>query len=356
MSSPSQYFADKLPWLTPMRAMAGAFVIALLIVLIWPHAHLVTELVIVTAIPGTIGAIVFGLTFWSKARVQIGRWKLRYKQVRRIAGFVALACLPFLLMQRASIYLHGPQPVAYESSETYPDMKGWRIHFVVAIAQLEGDDGGKLEWRLHDALDKFDRRLGITTIILNRTIAVAGRPQGIGHLEALGSLNEIGASVLIWGSTKGAAERSVGPLYETRAGADASFGGAYLPSDFKLPELPVDDLCAVLRLMIASKTADEMLPFDFKFGDALEPLIKAVRAIADDPRKTSDWSADTRARVNLVLGIAIQNVRRGTQVRRFLQYGDRIFSAGAFGLDARARSDRMGDGATKSWIRGDRPV
>ena len=73
MSSPSQYIADRFPWLTRARAVAGSFGIALLVVFIWSHARLVTDLVIVTAIPGTIGAIVFGLTFWSKGRVQIGR-------------------------------------------------------------------------------------------------------------------------------------------------------------------------------------------------------------------------------------------------------------------------------------------
>ena len=98
MSSPSQYIADRFPWLTRARAAAGSFGIALLVVFIWSHARLVTDLVIVTAIPGTIGAIVFGLTFWSKARVQIGRRQLRYKAVRRVAGIVALACLPFILM------------------------------------------------------------------------------------------------------------------------------------------------------------------------------------------------------------------------------------------------------------------
>ncbi len=305
MSSPSQYIADRFPWLTRARAVAGAFGIALLVVFIWPHGRLATDVVIVTAIAGTIGAIVFGLTFWSKARVQIGRRRLRYKAVRRVGGIVALACLPFILMQRASIYLRSPREVVTEASEAYPDMKRWRIFVVVAIAHLEGDDGNRIEGRLRDALDNFDRRLHIQPIILNRTIAVSGRPQGIAHLEALGSAAAVGAYVLIWGGVKGAVQHGVGPLYETAAfGNNPQFGGAYLPSDFKLPELPVDDLCAVVRLMIASDTADNMLPFDFKFGDALEPLIKQVRAIADDPRKTSGWSADTRARVNLVVGIA----------------------------------------------------
>ncbi|HEY9158719.1 hypothetical protein [Candidatus Binatus sp.] len=304
MSSPSQYIADRFPWLTRARAVAGAFGIALLIIFIWPDARVVTDLVIVTAIPGTIGAIVFGLTFWSKARVQIGRRQLRYKAVRQVAGIVALACLPFILMQRASIYLRGPRVVASESPEAYPNMKQWRMRVVVAIAHLEGDDGKQLEGRLRDALADLDRRLSITPIILNRTIAVSGRPQGIAHLDALGAVTDVRVEALIWGGAKGVAQPAVGPLYETMFGSDAQFGGAYLPGDFKLPGLPVDDLCTVLRLIAATQSAEFMQQWDYKFGDALEPLIKQVRAIADDSRKTSGWTADTRARVNLAVGIA----------------------------------------------------
>ena len=304
MSSPTQYLADRFPWLTRARAITCAFAVVLLIVFIWPHADVVTELVVVTAIPGLIGALIWGLTFWSKARLELERREFRYEAVRRVAGIVAFACLPFLLMQRASIYWRSPREVVSEGSGDYPDMSRWRIRVVVAIANLEGDDGNRIEGQLRDALAGIDHRLHITPVILNRRIAVAGRPQGIAHLEALGAVTNVRVDSLIWGGVKGAAHPAVGPLYQTRYGGAASFGNAYLPADFKLPELPVDDLCAVMRLMIASQTADEMLPSDFKFGDALEPLIKQVRAIADDSRKTSDWSADTRARVNLVLGFA----------------------------------------------------
>lgn len=67
MSSVNQYFFDRLPWLTRARAAAGAFAVALLIVFIWPSARPVADLVVVTAIPGLIGAVVWALTFWPKA-------------------------------------------------------------------------------------------------------------------------------------------------------------------------------------------------------------------------------------------------------------------------------------------------
>src|SRR5260370_28802671 len=280
MSAPNQSLFDRFSWLTRTRALAGAFGLALLVVFIWPHSRLAIDLVIVTAIPGSLGAILWGLTFWSAARVQIGRRKLRYKLVRRIAGMAALIGLPFILMQRVSIYLRAPQEVASEGSEAYPNMNRWRIHVVAAIAHLEGDDGHRVEGRLRDALGDFDRRLKVTPIILDRTIPVSGRPQGIAHLEALGSVNDVGAYVLIWGGTNGVAQPAVGPLCETTFGADPQFGRRYLPAHLKQAEIRPDDLCAVLRLGIATETAEEMLPWNFKFCDALEPLIKQVRASA----------------------------------------------------------------------------
>src|SRR6266849_8570177 len=147
MSAPSQSLSERFSWLTRGRALAGAFGIALIPVFIWPHSRMAVDLVIVTAVPGLLGATLWGLTFWSKARVQIGRLKLRYKTVRRIAGAVALIGLPFLLVQRTSIFLRAPREIASESSEAYPDPTQWRMRLVVAIAHLEGDDGNRVEGR-----------------------------------------------------------------------------------------------------------------------------------------------------------------------------------------------------------------
>ena len=133
---------------------------------------------------------------------------------------------------------------------------------------------------------------------------MAGRPQGIAHLEALTTVTDAKVESLIWGAVNGAPHPAVGPLYATRFGDYAQFGGAYLPGDFKLPDLPPDDLVRILRLMVATDSAEFMQAYKIQFGDALAPLIVETRAMADDPRKTAGWSADTRARVSLVLGIA----------------------------------------------------
>src|SRR5258708_36673956 len=108
MSPPRQLLSERYPWLNLADSLAAAVVLLLAIVAIWPHSRIVIDLVLLTAIPGSIAAIIWALTFWQKARAQIGRLKLRYKSMRRNAGIAALLCLPFLLLQQASIYLRAP--------------------------------------------------------------------------------------------------------------------------------------------------------------------------------------------------------------------------------------------------------
>jgi hypothetical protein len=168
MKTPRQYLSERYPWLNLADSLAVALVLVLLIVGIWPRSRLVIDLVLATAIPGLIAAIVWGLTFWQKARIRIGRLKFRYKSVLRIAGIAALFCLPFLLIQQASIYIRGPNILREPAvdvtglSEPYPKPAIWEIRVVVAIAHLEGDDGHKVEGQLRDALAKLDPRLHVT--------------------------------------------------------------------------------------------------------------------------------------------------------------------------------------------------
>ena len=308
MKSPRQHLSERYPWLNLADSLAAAAVLLLAIVAIWPHSRLVIDLVLVTAIPGLIAAIIWSLTFWQNARVQIGRLKLRYKSVRRSAGIAALLCLPFLLLQQASIYLRGPNILRVPAvdvtglSEPYPKPAKWEIRVVVAIAHLEGDDGHKIEGQLHDALANLNPRLRVTCVILNRTIALSSPLQA--HLDAVSSVTKLRVDTLIWGGVKNAPAPAVGPLYATEFGDYPQFGGGYIPGDFKLPELPVDDLVKMLRLVIANNSAQFMSAYKIEFRDALAPLIAEAGEMLKDQRKTAGWSADTRARVNLIAGIA----------------------------------------------------
>ena len=64
MRSPRQYFSERYPWLKLVDSLAVALVIVLVIVAIWPHSRLVIDLVLVTAIPSLIAAIVYPTFFW----------------------------------------------------------------------------------------------------------------------------------------------------------------------------------------------------------------------------------------------------------------------------------------------------
>ena len=115
------------------------------------------------------------------------------------------------------------------------------IRLVVAIAHLEGDDGHKTEGQLHDALADLDPKLLVTPVILNRTITLAGRPQGIAHLEALTTVTDVNVESLIWGAVNGASHSPVGPLYATRFGDYAQSAERTSPaiSNFRICRPPI---------------------------------------------------------------------------------------------------------------------
>ena len=62
MRSLRQYLSERYSCLNLEDSVAAAFLLVLVIVAIWPHSRLVSELVAVTAIPGLIAAVVWGLT------------------------------------------------------------------------------------------------------------------------------------------------------------------------------------------------------------------------------------------------------------------------------------------------------
>ena len=88
---------------------AALFGILLFVVFFLPGTSLVSEFVTIATVIGSLGAILYGLTFWKKARVKIGRLKFRFKVVRRSAGVTALVFLSFLVMQRGALHVWGIQ-------------------------------------------------------------------------------------------------------------------------------------------------------------------------------------------------------------------------------------------------------
>lgn len=302
---------------TPSRALVVAAVIVLLGVYLWPHTDLTNDLVFIASIPGAFAALVFGLTFWHRARVQIGRLQLKYKTVRRIAGTTALVGLSLLLIQRVSIGVEKHRWKEWRAArDQYYMAQRAQYRFNLAFTHLQHDEKDQVLNRLTEALSGLDKRLAISTITVERTLAPSGDQSGVWHIEAAQLADDVRADAVIWGKVGPGRFAGLGPVFDTDASDRVPLAGAYLPSDFTLPELAIDDFCEVLRLVAGTESALLMIQWHYDdFDNALEPLIKAVRTLADDTRKRSAWTSDTRARIDFLIGVAMRTSGYATDSR-----------------------------------------
>src|SRR5208337_2710497 len=85
------------------RAVIYSIAASLLLIAILPQSSLATALVTIGVWAGVVSGVLYSLTFWTKARVRIGRLRLRYKLVRRNAAWAAVIGFSFLLMQAVSL-------------------------------------------------------------------------------------------------------------------------------------------------------------------------------------------------------------------------------------------------------------
>lgn len=91
------------PRLTSAQAGVCAVGLILVLILLAPEARVSKIVIALAASIGTVAAILFAMTFLAKARVLIGRSKLRYRYVRRYTGAVAALGLSLVVAQRISI-------------------------------------------------------------------------------------------------------------------------------------------------------------------------------------------------------------------------------------------------------------
>lgn len=105
MLTPASVTALIPSWLTRSRVLISSIVLILLLEFFWPSAGLSVSLAHLAGLIGLAALCLCGLTFWSKARVEIGRRKLRYKAVRLNAGIVACIGLSFIVVQKLSLKL-----------------------------------------------------------------------------------------------------------------------------------------------------------------------------------------------------------------------------------------------------------
>src|ERR1700730_7457370 len=95
--------SDRLPRSNWWRGAAALFGILVSVVFFFPRTSLVSAFVTIATVIGSLGAVLCALTFWARARVQIGRFRFRYRAVRRWAGVTALIFLSFLTVQRVAL-------------------------------------------------------------------------------------------------------------------------------------------------------------------------------------------------------------------------------------------------------------
>lgn len=90
-------------WLTSFRILVASIVLLFLLEFLWPNADLSVSVAHLGGLIGSVALILCGLTFWSKARVEIGRRKFRYKTVSINAGIVASIGLSIIIVQKLSL-------------------------------------------------------------------------------------------------------------------------------------------------------------------------------------------------------------------------------------------------------------
>jgi tetratricopeptide (TPR) repeat protein len=279
-------------------AALATFLLALAIVFFWPDSTFAIRLVILTTVFGAGAGLIWTLTFWHKARVQIGRRGLRFKAVRWTAFLAAVFNLSFLLVRILSTSI-----ASRDGDSTGQTM--WAISLEsslpVAIAHLEGDEGHQIEDALVRGLEPSESKLPIRIIGVDQTFeASSSVPKSSFNSNVVHALLTHGAFLMFWGI----AEKSTGVtrLYESGVVQGAQFGGSYGTADFKLPELPVEELVPVLWLILA-KQSSRIRPLHEKSAAAALTLpLEQVRRLAIANATKSSWNADTRARVNFVLG------------------------------------------------------
>ncbi len=290
----SELLLSSLAKLTWRSAALGTLGIALLSVFIWPHARLVVEVVTIATVTGTLAAAMCGFTFWAKARVQMGRRKLRYKDVRRTSAMVALVGLSILAVQRSSLRLWPPDSSA----------------FIVAVAQFQNDLGNQVQNQLVETLNRLDSTLKVRAIAISHPI-----PNKVTQADFSRTAYQTQASAIFWGSVRGAAGSQTVTLFSggTSATAAQITGGPPSPM-----ELPVEDLGPFVALDVAAQDAQSGKPGGAS-GDALEPLIETARAIADNSKQRKQWIPDTQGQVDQIIGAALATSGQQTGSKESLE-------------------------------------
>ena len=183
-------------------AAAALFGILLLIIFFLPHTPMVSAFVTIASVIGSLGAILCGLTFWTKARVLIGRLKFRFKAVRRWAGVTALVFLSFLAMQRVAFHVwNTEQPL---KSSVPPGSEASSVTARVALAATGQSPSPEEQSRDTERQQATQLNAqGLTLLqhgrypdaemLFKRALAIDEKAQGPEHPDVASILNNLAA-------------------------------------------------------------------------------------------------------------------------------------------------------------------
>lgn len=276
------------------RAIAlVAFLTCLTIVWFWPRSPSAHGVIHISIFFLIAALAVAGLTYWHPVRVQVGRRKLRYKAVRYRAFRIFLLYSTFIGSWAIALWLTPNSKNGTSSSA--PDTIN------VTIARLPGDSGDRLQEDLHRALASLSG-IGVSSASIAGSEAPRGAVPGFfEHENAESCLRAAHGDLLLWGKINGATSDAV--LYETGLDEWMQFGATFNPHDFKLPELPSNQLIPVVKLMIGAQSLTFHLGNLSSLAAVIPSLIAPVRAMADS--NSAPYSPDTRARLNYIVGRAL---------------------------------------------------
>jgi hypothetical protein len=115
--------ATALGSLSPGSKLLLAYGLALATVYFLPTVRLVHVFALIAGVFALLAGFLCGLTFWHRARVEIGRRKVKYRNLRQITGLMAAAGISLFVVS------YFPQRVILSSDSASPSKEVWSIMF-----------------------------------------------------------------------------------------------------------------------------------------------------------------------------------------------------------------------------------
>jgi hypothetical protein len=156
--------------------------------------------------------------------------------------------------------------------------------FTVALVPLDNDENGQME---HDLVEGLREVQGIDVRVFRRP-PISDANLKAGHELARKYLRQSGVQILLWGTVITASGKEVPKLYWTTSEATdpAKTSGRYplTEDNLNLPAIFISDLAQVLRLLVATQSAEFYADEGQFVAGRLAPFIGKVRRLRAQPR------------------------------------------------------------------------